>query len=943
MAVTTFEQTNFTAGQLGEDLVGRTDLSKYYNGLSVQENFISKKQGPICRRPGTKYVAETKSSQAGSISQSRLIPFQFSDDQTYQLEFGDKYIRFYLNRGRLLDDGTVKAVGADADSPFELTTPYSIQPAISASPTGFVDTPASTFNSVSASASTAPGIVTVTSGAQTHGMSVGDRFMYRHTSATPVAFTGVSTVRTVSDTATFTFAHEDAAAGAVTEIHTPNIVTVTFASDHGFPVGAIIDVSGTNPSDYNGRFSVMRVPSATTLVYQLENVSTPADSTSGTVTMVDSDVSMLDYAQSADVLFLTHPNVRPKELQRKFGFSVTEAAYDATEELVTLTIGTDANPHGFQFEDAYSGVYSKIIVSGMTPTGYNGCFTVQAVTPSTISYTKASDPGSATAFGTVDGWQLVNYDYKDGPYLDSNDKDDVTLNTTGGLTVEMPLKIETASSVELFTNTDIDRLVRMNVDSKLRWGILKWFVDPTEMRVEQDGENNSSRSIVKLAGTDTGTWRLGAWSYALGWPRTVNFIQSRLMFGGNDNQSATFWTSRSNSINYFDPDVWDSSSPPEVTDANAITATIDDDQVNTIYWLSLTPQGMLIGTDNAEFLLHQRAKFDPLTPSNTVVSAQSFLGSKQFVKPVKAGNTAIIFVQKAGREIYQMLFDIDSDNLKARDITQLSSDITRGLVGGLAYQQEPNPIIWAYLEDGTLIGCTYELDEEAIGWHKHPLGGTNAKVKSISTISDTSGTKPTDQLWMIVSRTIDGGTVEYIEYIEDGYETDDDLEDAIYMDSSFTYDSTPTTTINDLDHLEDETVKVFADGVAQADKKVISGSITISSASTVHVGLSYTSKMATMPIELRQSQPESNQKIKRLERANVSFMNSQGVQFGMSETDLEDVAFSDTTSLHTTLIEDMSLKSPYERNQKLWIVNSGVFPTTVRSIEIDLEVQPIQD
>lgn len=412
------------------------------------------------------------------------------------------------------------------------------------------------------------------------------------------------------------------------------------------------------------------------------------------------------------------------------------------------------------------------------------------------------------------------------------------------------------------------------------------------------------------------------------------------MWGGNLAFPQTSWLTETNNIVDFQPS--NHLKETEVVDSNGITFAIDDDRVNAIYWLSLSSHGMLIGTDSGEFLLQNRAKFDPLTPSNVVVSAQSFLGSKRYVKAVKASNTSVLFVQKAGRRIYEMIYNFDRDSLVPRDISQLSEDLMLPGVEELAFQREPNPIIWARLADGALLGCTYDPQEEVISWHKHTIGGTSSQVKSIAVISDTSGDDPTEQLWMIVSRTIGVATVEYVEYIEDPYETGDDLEDAKYVDSMFTYDSTATTSVTGLDHLEGETVKVFGDGVAQADKTVSSGAISIDSASVVQVGLSYTSKMATLPLEFRQAQPESNQKIKRMERAHVSFMNSQGVQFGISESDIENVEFDNTTALHTAVIQDMLLDSSYDRSQQLWLVNSGVFPTTIRAITIEAEVQPIQ-
>ena len=54
--------------------------------------------------------------------------------------------------------------------------------------------------------------------------------------------------------------------------------------------------------------------------------------------------------------------------------------------------------------------------------------------------------------------------------------------------------------------------------------------------------------------------------------------------------------------------------------------------------------------------------------------------------------------------------------------------------------------------------------------------------------------------------------MKYIVYMKPIYFTD--VEDAFYLDSGLTYDSTPTTTISGVDHLEGETVQVLADGSA---------------------------------------------------------------------------------------------------------------------------------
>jgi len=101
---------SFTAGQLSPRMEGRTDFQKYFSSGKTINNFVVQPHGPVARRPGTHFVAEVKDSS----KDTRLIPFSFSTTQTYILEFGNQYIRFYK------DDGQISSGG----SPYEISSPY---------------------------------------------------------------------------------------------------------------------------------------------------------------------------------------------------------------------------------------------------------------------------------------------------------------------------------------------------------------------------------------------------------------------------------------------------------------------------------------------------------------------------------------------------------------------------------------------------------------------------------------------------------------------------------------------------------------------------------------------------------------------------------------------------------------------------------------------------
>lgn len=102
------QQTNFTAGEVSPRLAGRVDIDRYANAARALVNAHPVIHGGARRRDGTRFIAATKLSGA---SVSRLIPFVFSRDTSYMLEFGEHYLRVWLAGG-----GSMVA---------ELTTGYS--------------------------------------------------------------------------------------------------------------------------------------------------------------------------------------------------------------------------------------------------------------------------------------------------------------------------------------------------------------------------------------------------------------------------------------------------------------------------------------------------------------------------------------------------------------------------------------------------------------------------------------------------------------------------------------------------------------------------------------------------------------------------------------------------------------------------------------------------
>jgi hypothetical protein len=105
-------QNNFTAGEISPRALGRFDITKYANAAETVENFLIYQLGGAVYRPGTRFVAECKTSS----NKSRLLKFQYSTTQSYVIEAGDLYFRYYTDSGQLQSTGT----------PVELVTPFAI-------------------------------------------------------------------------------------------------------------------------------------------------------------------------------------------------------------------------------------------------------------------------------------------------------------------------------------------------------------------------------------------------------------------------------------------------------------------------------------------------------------------------------------------------------------------------------------------------------------------------------------------------------------------------------------------------------------------------------------------------------------------------------------------------------------------------------------------------
>ena len=378
-------------------------------------------------------------------------------------------------------------------------------------------------------------------------------------------------------------------------------------------------------------------------------------------------------------------------------------------------------------------------------------------------------------------------------------------------------------------------------------------------------------------------------------PSCVSFFEQRLVFANTNNNPQSLWFSKAGDYENF---------TTGTNAADAMIYTIASNQVNAIQYLKAV-RTLVVGTTGGEFTVSADGTDASITPTNVTIKRQSSFGSAG-VDAIPAGN-AILFLQKAKRKIRELAYNFDSDGYVAPDLTILNESVTASGINQMAYQQEPDSIIWCVRDDGVLAGLTYQRAENVTAWHRHIFGGAfgsgNAVCESAASIS---GTLTEDELWVIVKRTINGATKRYVECFSDFDFDETDATSFRFLDSHLTYSGSATTTLSGLSHLEGQTVSILADGSVHADKTVSSGSITLDrSVTKAVVGLSYDSVLQTMRIEGGAAEGTSQGKTKRISKVVLRLFETVGVKVGPSLTELETIPFRTTSSSMSSPVDTL--------------------------------------
>lgn len=287
------------------------------------------------------------------------------------------------------------------------------------------------------------------------------------------------------------------------------------------------------------------------------------------------------------------------------------------------------------------------------------------------------------------------------------------------------------------------------------------------------------------SGNPSTRWAFGAWSDASGWPSHVTFFRERLVFARASTRQ--LWFSQSGDFENFK----DRDDGGEVVKDSALTIEVTSDQVNRIEWMA-PADALLVGTAGGEFSIREITTTEAFGPGNAKSKPESSYGSRA-VNPARVGDS-VLFVQRSGRKMRDIAYTLETEGYRSTNLSVLARHLfPKGKsITAIAYQQEPNSIIWVLRSDGKLFGTTLNVNQRRFGWHRHPIGGSGI-VEAIEVIPNPD--TDADELWMIVRRTIDSQTVRYVEYMEPPLDAEQDIIEAFYVDSGLTYDGSVAQTL----------------------------------------------------------------------------------------------------------------------------------------------------
>ena len=457
-----------------------------------------------------------------------------------------------------------------------------------------------------------------------------------------------------------------------------------------------------------------------------------------TTTYASSQISALQFAQSADVMYVTSPNHQLRKISRTSHTAWTISDVDLKrgpmlDQNITDTTITASALTGSINLTASADLWVTTDVGRLVGI-HEGFAKITSRTSATVAVATVQELEDGRT-ELLPSYTATTISFHEG------DPD------SSGLEHNDRLEDTAADFIEQGFNSGQTITISGSTSNNTTAGFLIVAVTDSTMTLAPGADltDEAAGDTVTLAGKleATDKWSLGAFSDTTGYPRACAFYEQRLVLAGTSNEPQTIYFSQGSDFENFE-------SGAEADDG--LVYTIGSNEVNVIEWMSSTRQ-LIVGTSGGEFVVRASGNDEPISPTNVQIKKQTAYGATD-IHPLQVGNT-VLFVQRAKRKIRELLFNFDSDGYVAPDLTLLSEHVTESGIVDFAYQGEPDTVVWAVRTDGQMTTLTYLREEKVTAWTRHILGGQfdggSAVVESVATVP---GTLDEDEVWVLVKRDI---------------------------------------------------------------------------------------------------------------------------------------------------------------------------------------------
>jgi hypothetical protein len=836
---------NFNGGEVSPAMRGRVDHEKYNSWLERVKNFILTPQGMLTKRPGSIMTGTCQDSDFDS----ELIPFEYSQDENYILEFGKTHIAFWTNDGRVLETSGAGTV-TNSTRITKAAHGYNVGDLVYLSGMASSNQNGRTVKITAKTSNTFDwsGALDVSSGAVTVARVYRITHPYDQADLANIQFEQAGNVMRIthdgyqnrklvrSSNTSWTLTAEDLTDGPYGDVNAgATKLTLSGSGDLARKAGVTKTVSSTSAAA-NGGF--------------LGNPGTYWRSASGAENNCWMKVD-LGVGQTAKVqgYVLFAPSISPEE--------VAPASWrlEGSNDNVTWALLHTGNA-----TEAWAPAEGKFFE--IPPTKAYRYFRLFIEGPW----------ANASNFTAVGWWGLLAHPDFGGEVLN--------------LTADSVSDINDGQG---FVSGDVGRPIRfLTSRGYYIWGRISSFSSTTSVGVQLQNFP---------FGDDYGeilTFQLGVYSSGAGWPNSVAFFQNRMVFAGGTPLRVTM--SENEVFTSFKP------TDPEgtVTDSDGINARPTARRADGVVWLTAVPGGVAVGTKSGEWVVRAATSDRVLAPSNIDAAEHTRWGSKAGIRPAKTDG-ATLFIDKTGKALREFAYVYEIDAFRAPSMNLLADHVFTSPCVSLAYQASPHSILWAARQDGGLRALTYNRENDIVGWSTHELGGVGdsednpPEVTKVCVVTNTNG--DADDVYMVVKRYINGAEVRYIERFAQYFDDETDKEDAFFVDCGLTYDGAASSTIGGLWHLEGETVVALADGVICRDLTVTDGEVTLPrEASKVQIGYAIESIVKTLPVRGGALDGTAQGRQKRTWQIVIDFWKTWGGSYGPDETRLEEIGFLDPFS-----------------------------------------------